>query len=77
VKGLPCAGKAHEYYLIYTGVAQPALLEITLPETEQYRAEVIDTWNMTITQGAVYSGRVDIPMPGKAYHALILRRIEG
>ena len=27
----PCAGKAHEFYLIYPGVSQPALLEITLP----------------------------------------------
>jgi len=71
----PCVGKAHEYYLIYPGVSQPALLEITLPAGEQYRAEVVDTWGMTITQGEVYSGRVDIPLPGKAYHALILRRV--
>ena len=72
----PCAGKAHEFYLIYPGVSQPALLEITLPAGEQYRAEVIDTWGMSVTQGDVYSGRVDIPLPGKAYHALVLRRVE-
>ena len=71
----PCAGKAHSYYLIYLGVSQPALLEITLPEGEEYRAEVIDTWGMTVTQGEVYHGRVDIAMPGKAYHALLLRRL--
>jgi len=71
----PCAGKTHEFYLIYPGVSQPALLEITLPEGEYYQAEVIDTWEMTSTPGAVYSGRADIPMPGKAYHALILRRV--
>jgi hypothetical protein len=46
-----------------------------LPEGEAYRADVIDTWDMTVTPGEVYSGRVDIPLPGKAYHALILRRI--
>jgi hypothetical protein len=73
----PCAGKPHEFYLIYPGVSQPALLEITLPEGEQYRAEVIDTWGMNVSQGDVYSGRVDIPMPGKAYHALLLRRVTG
>lgn len=71
----PCAGKTHEFYLIYPGVSQPALLEITLPEGEYYQAEVIDTWGMTSTPGAVYNGRVEIPMPGKAYHALILRRV--
>ncbi len=72
----PCAGKAHEYYLIYTGASQPALLEFNLPEGEHYQAEIIDTWEMSATKGGIYSGRVDIPMPGKAYHALVLRRVE-
>jgi hypothetical protein len=72
----PCAGTDHEYYLIYTGVAQPALLEFNLPEGEAYQAEVVDTWAMTVTLSQeTYSGRVDIPLPGKAYHALILRRV--
>ena len=72
----PCAGKDHEYYLIYTGVAQPALLEFNLPAGEEYQAEVIDTWRMTVTPvEETYSGRVDIPMPGQAYQALILRRM--
>lgn len=70
-----CAGKAHEYYLIYTGVSQPSLLEVNLPEGESYRAEVIDTWEMSVTAGEIYSGRVDIPMPGKAYQAMVLRRV--
>lgn len=74
VNALPCAGKIHDFYLIYTGVAQPALLELSLPEGESYRAEFIDTWEMSVTPGALYSGRVDIPMPGKAYQSLVLRR---
>lgn len=72
----PCAGLDHEYYLIYTGVAQPALLEFNLPENESYRAEIVDTWKMTVTQSEeTYSGRVDIPLPGQAYQALILRKV--
>jgi hypothetical protein len=39
-----------------------------------HRAEFIDTWEMSVTPGALYSGRVDIPMPGKAYQTLVLRR---
>lgn len=74
VNALPCAGQPHDFYLIYTGVSQPALLELALPESESYRAEVIDTWEMSVTPGARYSGRVEIPMPGKAYQALMLRR---
>jgi hypothetical protein len=75
MRQVPCAGKDHEYYLIYTGPSQPALLELNLPEGETYSAEIIDTWAMTSTHSQEsYNGRVDIPMPGKAYHALILRR---
>ncbi|NJR13620.1 MAG: DUF5605 domain-containing protein [Phyllobacteriaceae bacterium] len=77
MRQVPCVGKAHDYYLAYTGPSQPALLEFNLPAGETYRAEVIDTWGMTVTPGEVYSGRVDIPMPGKAYYALILRRMKG
>ncbi len=74
MRQVPCAGKEHEYYLIYTGPSQPALLELNLPVGEEYQAEIIDTWAMTVTRGSVYSGRVDIPMAGKPYHAMILRR---
>jgi hypothetical protein len=75
MRQVPCVGKDHEYYLIYTGPSQPALLELNLPEGEEYRAEIIDTWAMATKQGGVYSGRVDIPMAGKPYHAMILRRL--
>ena len=71
-----CVGQAHNYYLIYTGVAQPAVLELTLPEGEQYQAEVIDTWGMTNTPLAEpVTGHAAVPLPGKPYHALTLRRI--
>ena len=71
-----CVGQAHNYYLIYTGVSQPAVLELTLPEGEQYQAEVIDTWGRTITPLAKpVTGRAAVPLSGKPYHALTLRRI--
>ena len=71
-----CVGQAHNYYLIYTGVAQPAVLELTLPEGEQYQAEVIDTWGMTNSPLAEpVTGRAAVPLPGQPYHALTLRRI--
>ncbi|MCB0183524.1 MAG: DUF5605 domain-containing protein, partial [Caldilineaceae bacterium] len=44
-------------------------------EGEEYRAEIIDTWEMSTATGGIYSGRVDIPMAGKPYHAMILRRV--
>ncbi len=73
----PCAGRAHDYYLTYFGQHQPAQMRITVPEGEQYRAEVIDTWEMTVTalEEPVVYGSV-ISLPGKPYQALILRRIQ-
>jgi hypothetical protein len=71
------AGKAHEYYLIYFGQHQPAFMTVTLPEDEKYRAEVLDTWEMTVTPlDEQFSGAVTIPMPVvKPYQALVLKRI--
>jgi len=52
------------------------VLELTLPEGEQYKAEVIDTWGMTITPlTEPVTGCATVPLPGKPYHALTLRRI--
>lgn len=70
------AGQAHQYYLAYFGVNQPAGMRFNVPEGELYHADVIDTWAMTITPVAqpVLRGEM-MPMPGKPYQAVILRRI--
>ena len=73
---LPVAGKPHEYYLAYFGVHQPAQVTFTLPEGERYSAEIIDTWGMTATPVAEpVVGGVPLRLPGKPYHAVVLRRI--
>jgi hypothetical protein len=71
-----CAGQPHDYYLIYFGVHQPANMALDVPEGEQYTAEVVDTWEMTITplEEPVVRGAA-VPLPGKPYQALILRRV--
>jgi hypothetical protein len=72
----PFVGIAHEYYLSYFTDHRPAWLNLNLPEGEQYRGEVIDTWEMTRTplKEPVVRG-ADIPLPGKPYQALVLRRL--
>jgi hypothetical protein len=52
--GYHLAGKPFDYYLRYFGAARPTEWAVTLPGRAKdthgsYRAEVIDTWNMTIT----------------------------
>lgn len=72
----PCAGQPHAYYLTYFGVHQPAHMTFDLPEGDQYAAEIVDTWAMTITQvdEPVLRG-VPLRLPSKPYQALILRRV--
>ncbi|HVI98407.1 MAG TPA: DUF5060 domain-containing protein [Sphingomonas sp.] len=52
--GSHIAGKPFEYYLRYFGADTPAEWEMALPGRKDdprntYRADIIDTWNMTVT----------------------------
>ncbi|HEX2909237.1 MAG TPA: DUF5060 domain-containing protein [Chloroflexia bacterium] len=69
------AGQPHEYYLTYFGYSQPAEIKVNVPGGEHYRAEIVDTWEMTVTalDEPVERGSV-VALPGKPYQALILRR---
>jgi hypothetical protein len=70
------AGSHHHYYLTYFGRHQPAEVEVHAPEGEQYRGEVIDTWNMTVTplEEVIVCGTV-VQLPAIPYQTLIMRRI--
>jgi len=70
-------GRAGAYYLFYFGVHQPAEHTFDLPEGSRYRVEVIDTWGMTITPlEETFGGRFKVPLPGRPYCAVRLRRVE-
>jgi len=70
-------GRAGAYYLFYFGVHQPAEHTFDLPEGSRYRVEVIDTWGMTITPlEETFEGRFKVPLPGRPYCAVRLRRAE-
>lgn len=71
----PFVYKPSSYYLYFLDLHQPAEYEFKLPETVSYRADVIDIWNMTITPvTGVWSGRFTLPLPGKPFQAVRLRR---
>ena len=60
---------------MYFGAHQPINVRLTLPEGAESKAEVLDTWNMTFTPVAgTFRGRAVVPLPGKAYLALRLRK---
>ena len=60
------------YEIRYYGINQPALRKFYLPEDQKYRLEIIDTWNMTVTDAGVHSGITAIPLPQKPYIAVRL-----
>lgn len=70
------AGKLGEYYLMYFGWRQPGEVTFRLPNDQRYHADVIDTWDMTITplEGA-FDHEFTIKLPTKPYMAIRLRRV--
>ncbi|MFB3829889.1 MAG: DUF5060 domain-containing protein [Bryobacteraceae bacterium] len=69
----PAAFRAGECYLFYFDSHQPAEMEFDLPAP--MRAEVIDTWEMTVTPLAgTYSGKFTLKLPGKPWQAVRFRK---
>jgi hypothetical protein len=67
--------KGDDYFLIYFGTHQPSSLSFGLPNKE-YKVEIIDTWNMTITPvEGTFVGKKPIKLPDKPYLALRIRAI--
>lgn len=56
---------------------RPSFREFNFDEETEYRAEVIDTWNMTIEEAGVWKGRFQIPLPGREYMAIRLTKVHG
>lgn len=54
-------------YLYYYGANRPLEREFRLPESKKYRAQLIDTWNMSIEECGEVSGRFVLKMTGKPY----------
>jgi pectin methylesterase-like acyl-CoA thioesterase len=89
----PFAGKHAQYYLGYFGTKKPeswpfVLFKTGLQDGMKFRAEVIDTWNMTVTpvDGVFEIAKRDdytfadkqgrsIKLPGRPYMALRITRI--
>jgi hypothetical protein len=69
----PCAGTDGTPHLIYSSIYQPALMHLKLPEGKRFRADIIDTWEMTIAPaGKTYEGECTLELPGKPHVAIRL-----
>lgn len=54
---------------------RPSFREFYFEEETRFEVEVIDTWEMTIKNRGVFSGKFRIDLPGKEYMAFRLRII--
>lgn len=64
----------YDYEILYYGFMRPGYREFEFPENEQYKVEVIDTWNMTVTDAGIHSGYTKIKLPARQYMAIRLIR---
>jgi hypothetical protein len=70
------AGQESRYYLFYFDVNQPAEYQFELAQGTQYRAELIDPWEMTITPVAGrFEGKFTVKLPGRPYLAVRFEKV--
>jgi hypothetical protein len=62
-----------KYYLLYTGYNRPSFREFFFEPDKKYKVEVIDTWNMTIEDRGIHSGKFYIELPSRPYMAFRVR----
>lgn len=76
VRDVPTIGVDGQYYLQYYGLHQPIFRYIELPESGEFRVEVIDTWEMaTIATYEHMSGTFELALPGKPYIAVQMTKV--
>lgn len=72
--GVPDTMMPGGYELHYYGFGRPSFRDFYKPEGN-WKAEIIDTWEMTVTDAGIHSGKFRIALPGKEYMAVRLRRV--
>ncbi|TBL74540.1 DUF5605 domain-containing protein [Paenibacillus thalictri] len=73
----PTIGVEGEYYLQYFGIHRPGYRELPFPEGKRFKVDIIDTWNMTVTElDGTFEGHSRIELPGRLYIAIRARRVE-
>ena len=72
----PAAASEGEYYLYYFDLYQPGELEFEPADGVEYRAEIIDPWEMKITPlPGTYEGKFTLKLPGRPYLAVRFRKL--
>ena len=68
------AEKESGYHLFYYGINRPSFRWYHIDDENTYAAEIIDTWNMTVTKVGEFKGRFRLDLPGREYIAVRVRK---
>lgn len=71
-----CTEEAAPLYLYYYSFMRPSFRDYTVPTGTSYHVELLDTWNMTLTDCGIQSGTFRIQMPARSYMAVYMRRVK-
>jgi hypothetical protein len=63
-----------DYYLFYYGFMRPSFRDFYFDDENDYRVEVIDTWNMTVEDHGYHKGKFRVELPGREYMVIRIRR---
>ena len=64
------------YYLFYYSFMRPSFRDFCPEDGGLYHADIIDTWNMTVTGAGDHRGKFRISLPARPYMAVRLFRID-
>ncbi|MGB4657844.1 MAG: DUF5605 domain-containing protein [Mobilitalea sp.] len=67
--------KPYNFYLFYYGFNRPSFRNYYFDDSSEYKVELLDTWEMTITEIGKFKGRFTVQMPGKEYMAVRITKI--
>ena len=62
-----------DYFIYYYTFMRPGFRDFYFDDTTEYQVEIIDTWEMTMTDGGIHKGKFRVQLPGKEYMAVRLR----
>lgn len=65
-----------DYYLFYYSFMRPSFREYYFDDESKFQVNVIDTWNMTIEDRGVFSGKFKVELPGREYMAVQIKRMK-
>ncbi|MCW6003598.1 DUF5605 domain-containing protein [Micromonospora sp. CPCC 205371] len=75
-RDLPIGGVGQSWQLAYFGFTRPRLRTFTMPAGIRYRVDVIDTWQMTVTEArGRFKGTFTVELPARPFVAVRLRAV--